>query len=113
MPMPRLAGGDHRPLQNVKRGEQGGRSVPLIIVRLSCGEAGPQRKNQLRALQGLNLAFLIHAEDDRLIQWVHIEPTMSRTFRANSGSLLTLKDSTRWGGSLCFFQMRCTVAGLT
>src|SRR5689334_24712867 len=38
---------------------------------------------------------------------------MSRTFRANAGSLLNLKDSTRWGCSLCFFQIRCTVAGLT
>ena len=55
MSMPRLAGSNHRPFQNVERGEQGGRSVPLIIVRLSCGQAGPQRKNQLRALQGLQI----------------------------------------------------------
>ena len=38
---------------------------------------------------------------------------MSRTFRANWGSLLNLNDSSRWGCSLCFFQIRCTVAGLT
>src|SRR5438445_673318 len=38
---------------------------------------------------------------------------MSRTFRANSGSLLNLNDSTRCGCSLCFFQIRCTVAELT
>src|SRR5215471_19790870 len=74
MPMPRLAGSDHRPLQNVERGEQCGRSMPLIIVRLSCWQAGPQRKNRLRAVQRLNLAFFVHAEDDRLIWWVHIEP---------------------------------------
>src|SRR4029079_4211278 len=35
---------------------------------------------------------------------------MSRTFGANSGSVLSLKDSTRCGCSLCFFQIRCTVA---
>src|SRR6185437_1681190 len=40
-------------------------------------------------------------------------PTMSRTFGANSGSLLNLNDSTRWGCSLCFFQIRCTVSELT
>ena len=74
MPMPRLTGSDHLSLQNVERGEQCGRSVPLIIVRLSCWQAGPQGKKGLRALQGLNLAFLIHAEDDRLIRWVPIEP---------------------------------------
>src|SRR5437870_10355374 len=38
---------------------------------------------------------------------------MSRTFRANCGSLLNLNDSRRCGCSLCFFQMRCTVAELT
>src|SRR5947209_11974347 len=38
---------------------------------------------------------------------------MSRTFRANCGSLLNLNDSTRCGCSLCFFQIRCTVAELT
>ena len=67
MPMPRLAGSDHCALQNVERRKQSGRPVPLIIVRLSGWQAGPQRENQLRALQGLNLAFLIHAEDDRLV----------------------------------------------
>ena len=40
-------------------------------------------------------------------------PTMSRTFGANSGSALNLKDSTRCGCSLCFLRIRCTVAGLT
>src|SRR6201997_5927372 len=74
MPMPRLAGRDPPPLQNVERGEQCGRSVTLVIVRLSRWQAGSQRKNGLRALQGLNLAFLIYAEDDRLIRWVPIEP---------------------------------------
>src|SRR5262249_3545318 len=74
MPMPRLAGSDHRPLQNVECGEQCGRSVALIIVRLPCWQAGPQWKNRLRAVQCLNLAFFVHAEDDRLIWWVHIEP---------------------------------------
>ena len=38
---------------------------------------------------------------------------MSRTFGANSGSLLNLNDSTRCGCSLCFFQIRCTAAELT
>jgi len=74
MPMPRLAGSDHRALQNVERSKQSGRSVALIIVRLSCWQAGSQRKNRLRAVERLNLAFLIHAEDDRLIRRVYIEP---------------------------------------
>jgi len=57
VPMPWLAGSDHRPLQNVESGEKCGRSVPLIIVRLSCWQAGLQGKNRLRAVQDLNLAF--------------------------------------------------------
>src|SRR6266436_5235063 len=74
MPMPGLAGSDHRALQNVERSKQSGRSVPLIIVRLSCWQAGSQGKNRLRAVQRLNLTFLIHTEDDRLIRRVYIEP---------------------------------------
>src|SRR5215472_6246472 len=74
MPMPRLAGSDHRPLQNVECGEQCGGSVSLIIVGLPCWQAGAQRKNRLRAVQRLNLAFFIYAKEDRLIWWVHIEP---------------------------------------
>src|SRR5258707_4892752 len=74
MPMPGLAGSDHRALQNVERSKQSGRSVALIIVRLSCWQAGSQGKNRLRAVQRLNLTFLIHAEDDRLIRRVYIEP---------------------------------------
>src|SRR5215467_16401352 len=74
MPMPGLAGSDYRPLQNVERCEQCGRSMPFIIVRLPCWQAGPQGKNRLRSIQRLNLTFLIQAEDDRLIGWVHIEP---------------------------------------
>src|ERR1700758_222661 len=74
MPMPGLAGSDHRALQNVERSKQSGRSVPLVIMRLSCRQAGPQRKNRLRAVQRLNLAFLIQAEDNRLVRWVDIEP---------------------------------------
>src|ERR1700730_241373 len=72
--MPRLAGSDHRALQNVEGSKQSGRSVPLIIVRLSFWQAGSQRMNRLRAVQRLNLAFLIHAEDDRFARWVYIEP---------------------------------------
>src|SRR5215467_7071845 len=74
MPMPRLAGSDHRPLQNVECGEPCGGSVSLIIVGLPCRQAGAQRENRLRAVQRLNLAFFIYAKDDRLIWWVHIEP---------------------------------------
>src|SRR5260370_33704659 len=88
MPMPGLAGSDHRALQNVEGSKQSGRSVPLIIVRLSCWQAGSQRKNRLRAIQRLNLAFLIHAEHDRLVRWIYIEPHnvahFSRKFRVGA-----------------------------
>src|SRR5271156_6083323 len=40
-------------------------------------------------------------------------PTISRTFGANSGSVLNLKDSTRCGCSLCLTQILCTAAELT
>src|SRR5579859_5133048 len=113
MPMPRRAGSDHLPLQNVERGEQWGRSMPLIIVRLSCWPAGPQGKHGLRALQGLNLALLIHAEDDRLIRWVYIEPHNVAHFASKFRIVTEQEGLPSMGGSLCFFQIRCTVAGLS
>ena len=113
MPVPGLAFPDHGPFQHVQRSEQGRRPVALVIVRLPSGQAGTQRKDRLRSVQRLNLTFLVHAQNHRFIRRVHIQPHDVANLPANCGSLLNLNDSTRCGCSLCFFQMRCTVAELT
>ena len=87
--------------------------MPLIIVRLPCRQAGPQWKNRLRAVQPLNLAFFIHAEDDRLVWWVHIEPHNVAHFPSKFRIVTELEGLHAMDCRLCFFQIRCTVAGLT
>ena len=108
-----LALADYGSFRNIERGEQCGCSMSLVIVCLSFRKSGPQRKNGLCPVQGLNLALRIRAQHDRFVRRFRYRPTMSSTLLANSGSLLNLKFSTRCGCSLCFFQIRCTVAGLT
>lgn len=61
MPMPRLAFANHRSFEDIQRSEQRSCSVPFLIVGLPLRQTGPQRQNRLRAVQCLNLAFLIHA----------------------------------------------------
>ena len=51
------------------------------------------------ALQGLGLALLIDSEHDGFIRRIEIERDNSVPFSTNIGSLLTLKESTRWGWS--------------
>ena len=92
--MARLTLGYNRSLQYVERSKQSSCSVALIVVRLALRQARSQRENGLGAIQRLNLALLVHAQNDRFIRRVDIGPTMPRTFGANCGSLLNLNDST-------------------
>src|SRR5262245_64322194 len=62
MGVPRLTALDHVPLEDIQRGKQGGRPVPLIVVRLVRRDPGPQRQDGLSAIQRLNLALLIDAQ---------------------------------------------------
>ena len=63
-----VAGGD------IERGEQRGRTVALIVVRPPLGLAGPQRQERLGAVERLDLGLLVHAQHDRAIRWLKIEP---------------------------------------
>src|ERR1035437_3766640 len=71
--MPRLALGNDLPGGDVEGGEQGGGTVPFVVVRLPFRQAGPERKNRLGAIQRLDLALLIHTEHNRLVGWMQVE----------------------------------------
>ena len=73
MPVPGLAFPDHSPFQRVQRSEEGRRAVALVIVRLPSGQAGTQRKDPLGSIQRLNLAFLVHTQNQRFIGRFHIQ----------------------------------------
>lgn len=52
--------------------KQGSRSVSSIIVGAALGLTGPQGKQGVVAVQRLNLALVVHAEDQGVIRRVHI-----------------------------------------
>lgn len=73
MPMPQLAYTDDGSFENIECGEQCGCSRSFVVMRLSLGQAGPDRKDRLCPAKRLNLAFLIDAQQNRFIWRVHIE----------------------------------------
>ena len=73
-------------------------------------EAGTQRQEGPRALEGWHLAFLVDAQHQRTVGGLRYRPTISRTFSTNWGSADSLKVSTRcaWRPNVC--QIRAIVA---
>ena len=61
-------------VQHVQSGEQGGGSVPLIVMGLALWRSGNPGRNgrRLGAIQGLNLALLVHAENEGFIGRVQV-----------------------------------------
>jgi putative transposase len=67
------AGANHRPIQGIKSGKQGGGAVTLVIM--GHGSAAPLLDGQagLGAVERLNLRLLIDAEDHGVRGWCDIE----------------------------------------
>ena len=75
MAVARLALGQHLPVGDVEGGKQCGLVlVPLVVVGDAVDVAEPHRQNRLGALERLDLAFLIDAQDDRMIWRVEVKP---------------------------------------
>ena len=53
---------DHRACQDIERGEEGGRTVPLVVMGHCSGSAPFHRQTALRPVQGLSLALFVHAQ---------------------------------------------------
>ncbi len=73
MPMARQARGDDRALRDMQGGKEGGGAMPLVIVRHRAAAPRLQGQARLRAIQGLDLAFFIHAEDHGMFRGVQIQ----------------------------------------
>ena len=65
---------DHRAVENVQRGEQRRRAVPLVVVRHGSGAALLQRQSGLGAVERLNLALLVDRQDDGVRGRIDIKP---------------------------------------
>jgi len=74
MAMPRQAIADYVPIKQVQRGKQGRRAMAFIVMRPSPTAALLHRKAGLGAVQGLDLAFLIHGEHQGLVWRIEIQP---------------------------------------
>ena len=83
--------------------------MSFVVVGAPFGLSRSHWKQRLGAIQSLDLRLIIDAQHQRAIRRVEIEPTMSRTFSTNSGSLDSLNVSLRCGCSENARQMRCTV----
>jgi len=71
---------------DVQRGEERGRAMARVVVGPARHLSGPHRQQRLRAIQGLNLGFLVDAQDQRLVRRVEVEPYDVAAVNAVRGS---------------------------
>src|SRR5687768_1736749 len=74
MPMPLIALADHLALQHLQRGEQSRGAVPLVIVGHGPTTSFFEGQAWLCPIQRLNLALLVHAQHDRPLRRIQVQP---------------------------------------
>lgn len=74
VPMPRHAVADDFPIEHTQGSEQGGGAIAFVVVRHCPTAAFLQRKARLSAIEGLDLAFLVDAQDQALVWRILVEP---------------------------------------
>ncbi len=72
--MTRVAFADHEAAGDIQCREQRRRAVAFVVVGHGGGATGLQRQARLAAIEGLDLALLVHTQDQRLVRRVHIKP---------------------------------------
>lgn len=73
VPMPRHAVADDFPIEQAQRRKQGRRPMAFVVVRHRPTAAFLQRQAWLRAIEGLDLAFLVDAQDQTLVRGIEVE----------------------------------------
>jgi hypothetical protein len=73
VPMTRQTAFDHPSGQRVERREQRRYSITDVVVSLRGGQSWTQGKNGSSSLQGLDTAFLIDAQHNRICRRVHVQ----------------------------------------
>ena len=64
---------DHGSVEDIERGEQSGRAVALVVMGHRPAFSGLERQARLRAVERLDLAFLVDRDDQRVLGRVHVE----------------------------------------
>src|SRR5258705_12376990 len=68
-PVALVAFADDEPRGDIECSKQRGRTMPHIAVRATFRYARHHRQDRLLAIEGLNLTFLIDAEDQASVRW--------------------------------------------
>ena len=71
--MPALDPADHPAGRHVEGGEEIGRAMARVVVDAGLGQAEGHRQGRLGSIQGLDLIFLVHAQDQGRVGRVHVE----------------------------------------
>lgn len=72
-PVAAVALADHCASLHIQGGEQGGGPVARVVVHPPLCLAGPHRQQRLGPIQGLNLALLVRAQHQGLVQRVEVQ----------------------------------------
>ena len=73
MPVALHAAPDDLAFEDIEGGEQGGGAVALVIVRHRAASPFLDRQPRLGAVQCLDLALFVYAEDDRLLRRIQVQ----------------------------------------
>src|SRR5215207_3158289 len=59
---------------SVQSGKQRGRAIAPVIMSAALHLSRTHGQNWLRAIQRLNLRFLVHAQNQSFIRWIQVKP---------------------------------------
>ena len=108
MPVALHATAEHRAVEDIERGEQGGDAVADIVVGHGAGLARLDRQTGLGPVQGLDLAFLIDREHQAVGRRLDVQADDVLELGGKFGIVERLKVRMRWGCSRWAPQIRCT-----
>ena len=74
LPVAAHALSDHRAVEDIEGCKQGGRAMTLVVMGACLRPSFLHGKRRLRASQRLNLRFLVHRQDHRMLGRVDVEP---------------------------------------
>lgn len=73
MPVPRHTISDDLAIEHAQGRKERGRAIALVVVGLPSWDAGPQRQQGLRPVEGLDLALLVDAQDQSFVGRIQIQ----------------------------------------
>ena len=85
VPMARFALRDDVPVEDVERRKERGGAVAVVIVGYPFDITQSHRQDRLGALQRLDLGFFIHAQDQRLVRRIEVQPDHIADFLHEEG----------------------------